>query len=144
MSQPDEIPTTADQLQKLRLLSDGELYQMACEFIKQHQTILNSQVVSLVTHTQDWDDLMDDRTGFVKHQADRDWTGTKSYYKDFFNALKNDLKNLRQRTENEWFPPGPEYDTSKKRRKWTDYFAILVAREFLQHLEAENMYKPFQ
>ncbi|RMG90058.1 MAG: hypothetical protein D6706_20290 [Chloroflexi bacterium] len=140
MSQPAEIKPSPEQLQKIRLLSDGELYRMACQFIADNRTIeSNKQAVSLVMHTQDWDDL--DR--YVNHQAGRDWKSQKKYagYEQFFKNLKNQLAELRTKVENEWFPPPPEYKTRNERKAWVNHFTILVAREFLQHLEAENFYK---
>jgi len=140
MSQPDEIKSTPEQLQKLRLLSDGELYRMACKFIADNHSIdSKKQAVSLVAHTQTWDDI----DGFVNKQASRDWESQTKYagYKQFFQNLKSSLNVFRKRVEEEWFPPGAEYNTKDKRKAWINHFSIVVAREFLQHLEAENMYK---
>ena len=140
MSREDKIQTTAEQFQKIRLLSDGELYQLACDFVAKHGTIeSNKQAVSLVMHTQDWGDL--DR--YVNNQAGRDWESQNKYagYKQFFQDLKKQLSELQKKVEEEWFPPPPERDTKNKRKAWTHHFAILVAREFLQHLEAENFYR---
>ena len=142
MSRFTEIQTTAEQMQKIRLLSDGELYQMACRFIETHQTIdSRKQVVSLAAHTQDWDDLKN----FVNHQARRDWESQRKYagYKQFFQALRDYLNTLPKRVSEEWFPADPAF-SKNERRKWEGHFAILVAREFLQHLEAENMYRVIQ
>ncbi len=139
MNPTDEIQATAAQLQKIRMLSDGELYQMACRFVDENGTIdSKKQVVSLVAHTQTWDDLI----AFVNHQAGRDWESQRRYagYKQFFQALKDYLNALPKKISTEWFPVNPEF-TKKQRRNWKNYFAILVAREFLQHLEAENMYR---
>jgi len=53
MNPTDEIQATAAQLQKIRMLSDGELYQMACRFVDENGTIdSKKQVVSWVAHTQ--------------------------------------------------------------------------------------------
>ena len=113
---------------------------MACQFVAGNGTVdANKQAVSLVMHTQDWDDLH----AYVKHQAGRDWDSQKKYtgYKQFFQNMEKQLVELRKKVEAEWFPPPPERTTKNERKAWINYFTILVAREFLQHLEAENFYK---
>lgn len=140
MSLPVEIKPTPEQLLQIRLLSDGELYQMARKFVADNRAIdSNRQAVSLVMHTQNWDDL--DR--YVNNQVGRDWDSQTKYagYKLFFQNLKNHLAMLRKKVEEEWFPPGPQYTTKNERKVWANHFAILVAREFLQHLAAENFYR---
>ncbi len=96
-------------------------------------------MVSLVAHTQTWNDI----DGFINKQVSRNWESQTKYagYKQFFQNLKSSLAIFRKRVEEEWFPPGVEYNTTDKRKVWINYFSILVAREFLQHLEAENMYQ---
>ncbi|RME70870.1 MAG: hypothetical protein D6784_16000 [Chloroflexi bacterium] len=140
MNQPTEIKPSSEQLQKIRLLSDEELYRMACQFIAENGAVdSNKQAVSLGMHTQDWDDL----EWYVNHQAGRDWKSQKKYagYKQFFQNLKKQMAELRTKVEKEWFPPPPEYKTRNERKAWVNHFTILVAREFLQHLEAENFYQ---
>ncbi|MCL4298482.1 MAG: hypothetical protein KJ077_22285 [Anaerolineae bacterium] len=131
------IKATPDQTQKIRLLSDGVLYREALEFIKT-QGIVDGQkqMTSLTRYTQSWADL----THFVEHQEERDWPGKRAYYKQFYAALRDYLKSVRQRVEAEWFPP-PRELTKTDKQQWLDHFSILVGREFAQHLAAENLYR---
>ncbi len=126
----------ADQ-RKIQLLSDTVLYREAQDFIKQNSTIDGQkQLYSLVNYSQTWEEL----EKFVAHQKERDWLGSKTYYKQFYMALHAYLKQLRDNVEKEWFSPEAEL-TKVQRRKWVDDYAILVAREFFQHLTAENLYR---
>lgn len=128
---------TLEQTKKIRLLSDSVLYRDALDFIKTHGTIDGyKQMTSLTRYTQSWDDL--DR--FVKHQQERDWPGRRAYYKEFYTVLLDYLKTLRKRVEMDWFPPPSEF-TKAQKQDWLNEFSILVAREFTQHLAAENLYR---
>lgn len=128
---------TPEQATKIRLLSDGILYREALDFIKTHGTIDGyKQMTSLIRYTQSWDDL----EGFVKHQQERDWPGKRAYYKEFYTIMLDHLKSLRKRVETEWFPP-PSGWTKAQKQDWLNELSILVAREFTQHLAAENLYR---
>lgn len=123
--------------EKIYLLSDQELYRAAVDFIAEQDTVDGqSQMTSLLSYTQSWSDLYD----FVKHQSQRDWIGKQAYYRQFYGALLSQLQQLRERVSKEWFPP-PEEATKNETRLWVDERAILVTREFVQHLAAENLYR---
>ena len=129
--------TTPEQYQKIHLLSDGVLYREALAFIKEQGTVDGQkQMTSLTSYTQSWQDLID----FVEHQQERDWPGKRAFYKQFYTALRDYLETLRKRVAEEWFLPGNEFNKTEK-REWVDHFSILAAREFTQHLAAENLYR---
>lgn len=125
-----------DYLEQIRLMSDEQLYREAVNFItEQHPVDGQTQMASLLSYTQSWDDLI----GFVRHQSQRDWIGRKTYYKQFYIALESYLKQLSQQVETR-FPPDPNASKQAK-RAWVDRYTLLVAREFVQHLAAENLYQ---
>lgn len=134
------IELTHQQLEKIRLLSDGQLYRDALDFIEAQGTIDGrTQLASLISYTQSWTDL----TGFVRHQSQRDWIGKKSYYGQFYTALDSYLKQLYQQVLKE-FPLPDNYETKAQKRNWNEHCAIRVAREFVEHLTFENLYREKQ
>lgn len=126
--------------EKIQVLSDNELYRDALDFVEAQGTVEGrTQLVSLLSYTQSWDDL----SRFVQHQSRRDWIGRKSYYGHYYTALDSDLRQLYQRVM-AWFPPSADYQTKKEVREWNETYAIHVAREFVQHLVFENSYREKQ
>jgi len=128
---------TIDQRTQIRLLSDYVLYPEAEQFIAKHGTIEGQkQMNGLLNYARSIEDL----TRFVKHQGSRDWLGSKAYYRDFYNALRTYLDSLRRRVKAE-FGLVPEELTRTQKRELTNAFAEALAREFVQHLAAENLRK---
>ncbi len=135
-----DIELTREQQEQIRLFSDGQLYQDALEFIETQGTIDGrTQMASLLSYTQSWADLIE----FVRHQSQRDWIGKKSYYGQFYAALDSYLKQLYQQTL-QWFPVPDNYQTKEQKRNWQEHCAIRVAREFVEHLTFENLYRERQ
>lgn len=126
--------TTGHQVQ-IRLLSDSDLYRQAITFAQKHPSIENRQMTGLVEFSRSWKELTD----FVKHQKGRDW-GKKEHYSKFYTALDAYLTDLRRDVKNKhgFVPDGL---TTSEARGYTDYFSGLLAREFIQHLAAEMMWK---
>ncbi len=132
--------TCQDPQDTIRLLSDGQLYRDALDFIEAQGTIDGrTQLASLLSYTQSWADL----TNFVQHQSQRDWIGKKSYYGQFYAALNAYLKQLYQQTL-QWFQLPDNLETKKEIKKWQEKYAIRVAREFVEHLTFENLYREKQ
>lgn len=123
-----------EEQERLRLLSDGALYEQAMQFVKQNDTVDNAQVNGLVSHAQDWHNL----EMFVRHQASRDWQKRKRHYRDFYRALQTQLGQLRAQAKKHFVP---ESMGKSQSREQTAFYAELLAREFIQHLAAEILFR---
>jgi len=125
---------------RIRYLSDGELYQQATgfvtDFLVEHSVIENKQMRGLWEFSRSWDEL----SSFVRHQQGRDWgelgRSRKAHYGLFYRELDKHLKGLQQKAEAE-FGSTDLGKKEKKRRK--DFYAGLLAQEFVQHVTTEML-----
>ncbi|MBU0496243.1 MAG: hypothetical protein KKA73_07110 [Chloroflexi bacterium] len=130
-----------EEEQRIRLISDGDLYGQAQDFSCAHLPVEGKQMAGLLEFSRSWDEL----TAFVRHQKDdRDWgepgKSKKAHYKDFYAALDTYLGELRTRVQSPYgFVPLGKLDSAQRNRR--DWMAGLLAREFIQHLVAEMMWK---
>jgi hypothetical protein len=130
-----------EQLQKLHYLSDNVLYPEAVNFIQQFvneedsSTLPASQVMGLlnIANASSYAEL--DR--FIKHQRERNWTMSKSYIKTFYSELEKIFATLRKRIRDE-FDLLTYEPANKLAKQETDEIMALLARDFIQHLIAEN------
>lgn len=129
----DEIKTTSDQMKRIRLLEDTDLYHAAITFARNQPSVETKQLNGLLEFSRSWDEL----TSFVRHQKSRTWTGQKAHYQDFYNALDSYLQqDLRSQVKNDSdFVPADL--TKKESNRLVDHFAGLLAQSFIQHLVAE-------
>ncbi len=131
---------TAAQLQKIWLLSDTVLYPEAVAFVsrvirqEEHAPLPNAQAASLmgVAELLDYGKLEQ----FMKHQADR---GAQKFA-PFYTELEKHLSLIgRSRLKDEFHLLADDpARTAKATREETRALLALVAREFIQHLLAEN------
>ena len=132
---------TPDQEPQIRLLSDGDIYRAAMTFANEQQKVIeysqfNSQINGLLQFSRSWSEL----TGFVNHQKSRDWQGVRQSYGGFYTALSQQLKELRRDVKDK-YGFVPDGLTKRESNELTNFFAGLLAREFIQHLAAEMMWK---
>jgi hypothetical protein len=135
------MPSTA-QMHTLSLLSDTVLYPEAVSFIQrlvheQHCSPLpTSQAMGLlnVAYASKYAELYE----FVKHQRDRNWPGSKSDIKLFYAELEKLLAEIQKKLlRGEYHLVEGNSNTSAARQEKDELMALL-AREFIQHLVAEN------
>jgi hypothetical protein len=133
---------THTQLQTIWLLSDTVLYPEATAFMRhlvrdlQCQPLPSSQVNGLlsIAEAHRYDKLYE----FVLHQRDRDWPSKQRDIKTFYTALEENLTTMRQRLRGDFRlmsdtqRPGGEHQADEEE------LMALLAREFIQHLVAEN------
>jgi len=130
------------QLQKIWLLSDTLLYPEAVDFmqrmVKQGDPLPMSQVNGLlnITASNNYAELL----RFVLHQRDRNWPFPKMNIKRFYTSLEVVLgKMQRERLRSEFHllqdVSGRSTDDI---RQEIDALMALLAREFIQHVLAEN------
>ncbi len=137
------MPTPA-QLQKIWLLSDLVLYPEAVSFMRklvqdqECDPLPTSQVAGLlnVAESAQYDELY----RFVVHQRDRNWPPSKRDIKTFYTALEEVLSLMqRKRLKDEFHLLADERGRSASDiRQETAALMALLAREFIQHLLAEN------
>ena len=133
-----------EQLQKIWLLSDTLLYKEAVNFIRklvneQHiEPLPASQVSGLLSIADSF--KYNELYTFIVHQRDRDWPPKKRNIKTFYTALEQVLTKMKvERLNSEFHLLG---DTRKLNatqiRNEADAIMALLAREFIQHIMAEN------
>ena len=126
---------TEQEQRQIRLLSDIELYPQAVQFMHGvARTLPPTQINGLlnVSLANTYDEL----TRFIEKQRTRtSWRREDSHIPDFYHRLAQKLKQLetsvlqilKARTQ-----PAPQEDMQRLK--------MLLAREFIQHLLAENSY----
>ena len=137
------MPNTA-QLQKIWLLSDTVLYPEAVSFIhklvevQECNPLPASQVSGLlsIAESSKYDDLY----RFVLHQRDRDWPPSRRDIKTFYTALEEVLSLMRRKRLKDEFHlvADAQGHSVHEMRQESDALMALLAREFIQHLVAEN------
>jgi len=129
------------QLQKIGLLSDTVLYSEAVAFIRklvqdrECNPLPNSQVGGLlsIAESSSYDDLY----RFVVHQRERNWPPGKRDIKTFYTALEEVFETMRRRRLKDEFHLLDGVSAGEVRQE-TGALMALLAREFIQHLIAEN------
>jgi len=126
---------TNEQQAKIRLLSDNELYPQAIVFIRGigrslPATQINGLLNVSLANTYD---LLGE---FIERQGNRTtWRREDAYIREFYKRLPNKLKQL------EVYAPSIMQSTAEQSsREDMQAVKMLLAREFIQHLLAENGY----
>lgn len=134
---------TAEQEAQIHRLSDGEIYRLAMTFANEptQQEILeyrsfSSQINGLLQFSRSWSELID----FVKHQKGRNWQGQKQSYEGFYTALEARLNQIFADVRETHHLVSDNLSKTETREQQS-FFAGLLAREFIQHLYAEMLYR---
>jgi len=140
---PAQEQLQATQLQKIWLLSDTVLYTEAVDFVQRlvrqgDDPLPMSQVNGLlnITASKSYAELQ----RFVVHQRDRNWPFPKMNIKRFYTSLEAVLERMqRERLRNEFHLLRDVSGCSiEDIRQEIDALMALLAREFIQHVLAEN------
>lgn len=133
---------TIEKAQKIRLLSDGKLYDKAIDFVNVHPNskVSNAQLNGLwnVVGAGDWKEIF----CYINNRLARS-TPTKEL-KQFYQDLKNYLNELPHQVEETQLVVKSEEMTRNQRRQVRteiEGYAYLLAKEFIQHLIAEYNYQ---
>lgn len=128
------MQATREQMEQMRLLSDGELYMAAQTFLQSYRPPENKQLAGLLEFSRNMNDLQ----SFAKHQQSRDWGNkSKEHYKAFYSELNKYLQKLRQQVETPPYSLVTQGLTAKAKKDQVEFFAGWLAREFIQHLVAQ-------
>lgn len=126
---------TEKQQAKIRLLSDNELYPQAIEFMRSigrplPATQINGLLNISLANTYD-------RLGeFIQRQGNRKtWRREDAHIPDFYKRLPNKLKQIEA-----YVPSIMQLTAEHPSREDMQAVKMLLAREFIQHLLAENGY----
>ena len=137
------MAVTTEHVQKICLLSDGELYENAVNFAKTHYSpkkVSKSQLNGLqnAVGAGDWNEIF----RYIDNRLARDTTATD--LKNFYQALRDDLNSLRNKVQEVQFVVKPEETTRAQERqvnKEIDRYAYLLGKEYIQHVIAEYNYQ---
>jgi hypothetical protein len=130
------------QLHMIWLLSDTVLYPEATTFMRhlvrdlQCHPLPTSQVNGLLSIAQShrYDKLYE----FVLHQRDRDWPLRQRDIKTFYTALAETLTNMQRRLRSDFRLVSEAKRPDGGHQADEQELMALLAREFIQHLVAEN------
>ena len=134
---------TTEQVHKICLLSDGELYENAVNFVETYYSpkkVSKAQLSGLqnAVGAGDWNEFF----RYINNRLDRSTTAED--LKNFYQALKDSLNSLRSKVEEAEFVVKPEKTTraeAGKIKKEIDQYAYLLGKEYIQHIVAEYNYK---
>ena len=138
------MAVTMEQAQKIRLLSDRELYRNAVDLAEKHAhastKISNSQLSGLwnAVGAGKWSEIF----SYIDNRLGRDTTSKE--LKNFYQHLKQDLNKLKTIVEETQLVVKPKEMGRAQRRQVSaeiDGCAYLLAKEFIQHLIAEYNYQ---
>ncbi len=134
---------TTEQEACIRHLSDSEIYRLAVAFANETelQAVLEyrsfgSQINGLLQFSCSWGELV----AFVRHQRGRNWQGQKQSYEGFYTALETRLDRILADTKETYHLVADGLSKNETRTQ-QEFFAGLLAREFVQHLYAEMLYR---
>ena len=133
---------TTEQLQKICLLSDSELYEDAVEFVKSHREtkVSETQLSGLqnAIGVCDYNEIF----RYINNRLERSTTSTQ--LKNFYGKLRDYLQLLPSKVEDARLVVTPEDMTrvqSRQVREEINLYAYLLATEYIQHLVAEYNYQ---
>ena len=133
---------TIEQAQKIRLLSDGDLYDEAVDFVKTRcgskVSITQLRGLENTVRSDDWVEIF----RYIDNRLGRDTTSDK--LGEFYESLKNYLNELLAKVEETQLVVKPEKMGRAQRRQMNEeirWYAYLLAKEFIQHLVAEYNYQ---
>src|SRR5947209_1432635 len=142
MKQETKIKLSSEQIAKIGFLSDTVLYSEAVAFIQQLvqkercNPLPTSQVAGLLNVAL-WS-TYDQLHTFVVHQRDRDWPPSRRDIKTFYTALEQFLTTMRTKRLRSEFHLLTEGLNTAKAKQEADAVMVLLMRDFVQHLVAEN------
>lgn len=133
---------TPEQLQQLEGVSDSVLYPEAVAFIRKLVReegclpLPASQVAGLLSISKSASYA--DFSRFIRHQRDRNWPDSRKDIKTFYTELEKLLTGIRNKRLRDEFHLVQPHETVKATQQEVDEMMIQVAREFIQHIIAEN------
>ena len=134
---------TIDQAQKIRLLSDGKLYDEAVNFVADHPDYTHSKVSKTQLNglqnalgAGKWTEIFGN-SGYIKNRLNRDTMpdDLKRFYQDLQKYLDELYKQIEDRFKID------EDLTRAQKTQAKEQYAYLLAKEFIQHLVAETNYQ---
>lgn len=124
------------QEEKISLLSDTVLYPEAVAFMGHLSPLPTSQIMGLLNNTRvpGYGQFY----AYVIHQRDRNWQDSKRGTKVFYTELEKTLSQMRRKRVIEEFRLLTPGLNSQQAQQEADEVMTALAREFIQHLVAEN------
>ena len=136
------MAVTTEQVQKICLLSDDELYKNAVDFVETYYSpkVSKAQLSGLQNAVGAGN--RNEIFRYIENRLAR--STTTEDLKNFYQALKDYLHSLRNKVQEAQFVVKPEETTrtqEKQVKKEIDQYAYLLDKEYIQHLIAECNYQ---
>lgn len=131
-----------EQLQKIDSLSDSVLYPEAVAFIRrlvneqECSPLPTSQVMGLLNIANAHSYIELER--FIRHQRERDWQDSKKDIRVLYEELQKFLTTMKNKRIKDEFHLLSDGLSNKEARQESDELMVLLSRDFIQHLVAEN------
>ncbi len=133
------MTVTIDQAQKIRLLSDGKLYDKAVDFVQTHLgvKVSKTQLSGLLNAVRsgDWSEIF----RYIDNRINRKTTSDE--LKEFYQSLKNYLNQKLYNQIEELLTINLNHLNRNERTQAKKQYAHFLAKEFIQHLVAEYNYQ---
>lgn len=136
------MAVTTEHVHKICLLSDGELYKNAVNFVQNYYSpkVSKAQLSGLqnAVGAGDWNEIF----RYIENRLER--STTAEGLKNFYQALKDYLNSLSDKVEEARFVVRPEKTTRAEERqvkKEIHRYAYLLGKEYIQHVVAEYNYQ---
>src|SRR5258708_20932159 len=124
------------QQAKIRLLGDNELYPQAIEFMRGIGRALPATQINGLLNVS-LADTYDGLGKFIERQSKREtWRREDTHIPDFYKRLPNKLKQIIEA----YVPSIMQLTAGQSSQEDLQAVKMLLAREFIQHLLAENGY----
>lgn len=131
-----------EQLQKICLLSDSELYEDAVDFVENHREteVSKAQLSGLqnAIGAGDYNEIF----RYINNRLGR--STTRVQLKRFYEELRDYLQSLPSKVQETGLVVIPENMTRSEKRKVNEEinrYAYLLTTEYIQHLVAEYNYQ---
>lgn len=130
---------TREKIRHIHALSDTKLYEQALAFFqepdnaeREHAPLSNAQINGLLNIVQA--STLSELLKFVEHQHKRNWNDRRICI--FYEDLEKIIKQFRVLALQEGLLSEGRYT-----REEENSICLLLAREFIQHLAAENLFR---
>ena len=136
------MAVTTEQVQKICLLSDDELYKNAVDFVETYYSpkVSKTQLSGLQNAVGAGN--RSEIFSYIENRLAR--STTTEDLKNFYQALRDYLNSLHSKVQEVQFVVKPEKTTRAQDRQVKteiDQYAYLLSKEYIQHLIAECNYQ---
>lgn len=115
------------------------LMKEAEQFVDRHNLLTTSQASGLTDVADCVDSLSTLVANYIQHQATKSTTKDKD--REFWQDLKREINGLRKQAEEIRAMLGLPDNTERVRKEQLNQIQLLLARDYIQHLAAHEIYR---